>query len=169
MNEKYSSPRMVEKTLLGLSGEFLVAAKLCLMGYVANLTLKNYPGVDVFVHNPRSGKTVSIQVKTALEGGKYPFIVANASYEDLARTLEEKIRIPHVLVYIPQDRSLKRVRFFVVPPEDVKRIAINTFEEYWKRARLAGRKLDPKAKHVIALPLEELKSYEDRWDLLGLE
>jgi hypothetical protein len=52
------------KTLTSLAGEYLVAAQLCMQGFGATLTLKNYPGVDVFAHNPENGKRCGIQVKT---------------------------------------------------------------------------------------------------------
>jgi hypothetical protein len=41
-----------------------VAGQLCLRGYLASLTLKNYPKVDIFVQNPKNGKQTTLQVKT---------------------------------------------------------------------------------------------------------
>jgi hypothetical protein len=42
----------IDNTLTALAGEFLVAGHLCLRGFVASLTLKNYPAVDIFCLNP---------------------------------------------------------------------------------------------------------------------
>lgn len=53
----------LDKTLTALAGEYLVAGQLCLRGYVASLTLKNYPGVDIFCLNPSNGRQVAVQVK----------------------------------------------------------------------------------------------------------
>ena len=61
----------IDKTLTALAGEFLVAGNLCLRGYMASLTLKNYPKVDIFCLNPKNGKQVAIQVKTKRGGKDY--------------------------------------------------------------------------------------------------
>jgi hypothetical protein len=61
----------LEKTLTALAGEFLVAGHLYLKGFVASLTLKNYPGVDISGLNPDNGKQVAIQVKTIRGGRSY--------------------------------------------------------------------------------------------------
>ena len=50
--------------MTGLAGEYLVAGMMNLKGWVASLSLKNYPGVDIFGLNPENGKTVNIQVKS---------------------------------------------------------------------------------------------------------
>ena len=54
----------LSKTLTAMAGEFYVAAELCRRGYVAGLTMKNFPKVDIFALNPATGRQVAIQVKT---------------------------------------------------------------------------------------------------------
>ena len=61
----------IKKLLAGLAGEYLVAAHLCLQGYVPSLTFKNYPQVDIFYTNPKNGKNGAVQVKTIRGGKKY--------------------------------------------------------------------------------------------------
>jgi hypothetical protein len=56
-------PKHLRDTLTSLAGEHAVVAKLCLNNYVASMMLKNFPGVDVFYQNPKSGKKGSLQVK----------------------------------------------------------------------------------------------------------
>lgn len=159
------------KRLLDLAGEFSVASQLCLRGFLANLTLKNYPNVDLFVYNPRTGKTTTIQVKTTLQKNlspaheAYPFIITRANHESLDDKLNEEIKSTHIFVYVLTDRS--SVKFFIVPPEDVKSLAKKTLERW-----LAGSKHRKtlvelkKREQVVALALVDLEPYEDRWDLL---
>lgn len=71
----------LNKTLTALAGEFFVAGQLCLQGYVASLTLKNYPSVDIFCLNPETGKQVAIQVKTK-RGGREYFVPENINESD---------------------------------------------------------------------------------------
>ena len=61
----------LNKTLTGLAGEFSVAAKLCLQGFVASLTFKNYPGVDIFCFDPATNRLARVQVKTITGGVDY--------------------------------------------------------------------------------------------------
>ncbi len=61
MNEDL--PKHLRDTLTSLAGEHAVVAELCLHNYVASMTLKNFPGVDVFYQNPKTGKKGSLQVK----------------------------------------------------------------------------------------------------------
>jgi len=68
----------LDKTLTALAGEFSVAAQLCLRGFVASLTLKNYPEVDIFVFNPADQRHATIEVKT-IKGGKDYFLPEHIS------------------------------------------------------------------------------------------
>lgn len=50
----------LKKHLIGLTGEYHVAGMMSLKGWVASLTLKNYPFVDIFGLNPITDQTVNI-------------------------------------------------------------------------------------------------------------
>jgi len=58
----------MEKGIIGVSGEYFVAAELSQRGYVATLTLKNTPKVDILATNLETGKYFNIQVKTMSVG-----------------------------------------------------------------------------------------------------
>jgi len=106
----------IDKTLTALAGEFLVAGYLCLKGYVASLTLKNYPKVDIFCLNPKNQKQVAIQVKTKRGGNQY-YVPENVDEHDQ----------PYVFVYInPNDT----VEYYVVPSRDVARLSTMQREKY---------------------------------------
>lgn len=48
--------KKIEKHLIGLTGEYFVAGMMSLNGWVASLTLKNYPSVDIFGLDPETKK-----------------------------------------------------------------------------------------------------------------
>jgi len=50
--------------LVGIAGEYFVAAELSRRGFVASLTLKNTAGFDILVIDPVSNRSVTVQVKT---------------------------------------------------------------------------------------------------------
>ncbi len=43
-----SKKSQISKMMTGLAGEYMVAAKMNLRGWIANLTLKSFPGIDIF-------------------------------------------------------------------------------------------------------------------------
>jgi len=53
-----------KKGIIGVSGEFFVAAELSQRGIVATMTLKNTPYIDILATNLEKGKSANIQVKT---------------------------------------------------------------------------------------------------------
>ena len=50
--------------ITGVAGEYFVAAELSRRGWIATLTLKNTPNIDVIATTPDGLRTVNIQVKT---------------------------------------------------------------------------------------------------------
>ena len=142
--------RQQEKILLSLSGEFAVASYLCLQGYVANLTLKNFPGVDIFVFNPRNKSNGAIQVKTIL-GGKDYFLPENINDADP----------PFVFVSFKTKDSLPE--FFVVP---AKRVAeLSDWElKTWLEGHPNAKKEQPRM-----ISLSTIREFKGQWQNLGLD
>ena len=50
--------------LVGVSGEYFVAAELSRLGYVASVTLRNTRGIDILAANADATRSVGIQVKS---------------------------------------------------------------------------------------------------------
>jgi hypothetical protein len=161
--------RQLGKTLTALAGEFLVAGQLCLRGYVASLTLKNYPGVDIFALNPRTNKQVAIQVKATRVShlgssnpgrpGAYP----QGAYF-VPESVGEHPDRPFVFVAIAPENQ---VEFFVVPAASVAEISERERQKYLDWARAQGRTVSEIQPRMISR--EALVSFKDRWELLGLE
>ena len=58
----------LENTLVGVAGEYFVAAELTRRGYLASITLRNSRGIDIIASNSDGNRSVSIQVKTNNSG-----------------------------------------------------------------------------------------------------
>lgn len=54
----------MKKGIIGVAGEYFVAAELSQLGIITTLTLKNTPSIDILATNLENGKFVNIQVKT---------------------------------------------------------------------------------------------------------
>ena len=140
----------LDRDLIGLSGEFAVASYLCLKGYVANLTLKNYPKVDIFALNPLNNRPTAIQVKTTL-GSKEYFVPKNISEGDP----------PFVFVYL--DTRNSSPQFFVVPAKLVAEISKREMDLYHE----THPNVKPNQPSMISL--SGISEFKNHWENLGLD
>jgi GrpB-like predicted nucleotidyltransferase (UPF0157 family) len=145
-----------EKTLTALAGEYLTAARLCLMGYMAVPTFKNFPGVDILAYNIATGRQFSLQVKTISESGSFIF----GTYPLPKHKLDDK-RIT-VWAHI-RDKAKGEVDFFIAPFGKVARMA-QTIHKRWYREKPQTRKLEGGLVNIIGS--NDLKEFKDKWELL---
>jgi hypothetical protein len=71
MSEPGSKSDRGNTTRTGIAGEFFVAAELSRRGWIATLTAKNTPDVDVLASRPTGDVHARIQVKTRTPAYKY--------------------------------------------------------------------------------------------------
>ena len=64
--------------ITGVSGEYFAAAELSRRGWIAVLTLKNTPNIDLIATTPDGKRTVNIQVKTRSVGNRQGWILSKA-------------------------------------------------------------------------------------------
>ncbi len=138
-----------EKIITGLAGEFLVAGHLSLKGYVASLTIKNYPEVDIFCLNPQNGKQCTIQVKTK-RGGRLYYVPEKVDDSET----------PFVFVYINKDDSYD---FFIISAKDVAFLSAKQRQYYIESHP------NVKKQQSRMLSVESIQPYKNQWDLLGLK
>jgi hypothetical protein len=153
------------KVLTALAGEFMVAGQICLRGYVASLTLKNYPGVDIFALNAKTDKQIAVQVKAANLAAP-PSGTASAYPPGdyfVPETVDEHPDRPFVFVAI---RPGFEVEYFVVPGYEVAAISEAERQQYFEHVRSKGRVVKESQPRMISLA--SLQPFKDRWDLLGL-
>jgi hypothetical protein len=136
----------IEKQITQMFGEFSVAAQLCLKGYLATLTWKNYPKVDVFCLNPRNGRQVEIQIKTTR--ARQMWLPENIADNDPV----------FVLVHLGEET----VEYYVLPPRKVREISDKGLKE-WLRGHPKAKKEQPRM-----ISFRQIGGYRDRWDYLRL-
>lgn len=61
--------------ITGISGEYFVAAELSRRGWIAAMTLKNTPNIDVIATTPDGSRNLNIQVKTRSIGNRQGWIL----------------------------------------------------------------------------------------------
>ena len=144
----------ISKLMTGLAGEYMVAARMNLRGWVANLTLKNYPGVDIFGFNPQTGKSVGIQVKSCWDTSF--FVSVKHSERGI---MDKKIQGPYVFVHM---ESVDEASFYILSKSEFIDIVNTTDDAYFFKPRTKPIKPD----YPIALSLKDLKPFKDNWDSL---
>ncbi len=129
-----------EHQLTGMAGEFLVAGKLFKMGLQVSVTLGNAKAIDLFAHNPETGKNFNIQVKTLRK--------ANCFDLDANKIEEEYI---YVFVILDGNDPVENERYFLVDGNNLKK----------KKNIFFGASLKSSRTTVNIGPLKE---YENKWE-----
>lgn len=144
----------LDKHLIGLTGEYFVAGMMSLKGWVASLTLKNYPSVDIFGLNPDNQQTINIQVKTTKNNSSYQIGLTRLQRD----VINERITCPYVFVHIDKKNN---IRYFILSRLELIELIIRTDDEYFNRPRVKAL-----TNYPIAISLKDLVDYEDKWDNL---
>jgi len=143
-------------TLVGVSGEYFVAAELSRRGYVASITLRNTRGVDILATNSKASKHLSIQVKTNTSG-KRNWMLSEKSEADTAES--------HFFVFVNLTKCGTLPEYFVVPCKVVADFIYKDHRRWLKEKGRQGKKHN-------ATPMRQFRNpddkYRDNWKQLGL-
>ncbi|MDM8000374.1 MAG: hypothetical protein QUS33_10320 [Dehalococcoidia bacterium] len=146
-----------EKMLTGLAGEYLTAARLCMMGYMAALTFKSFPGVDILAYSPTDGRCIALQVKTmskagSINLGKYP--IPN-----------DKLKDKRITVWVHVTDSTKGEADFYVSTFGQAASIAQRGHERWYKEKPETRTLEGNMVNITN-PGVDLGRFKDNWKLL---
>ena len=143
-------------TLVGVSGEYFVAAELSRRGYIASITLRNTRGIDVLAANADASKSVGIEVKTN-----------NTKKKDwmLGEKAEEACSDSHFYVFVNLSDAGSAPEFHVVPSKDVADY-VSMDHKKWKDS--LDRHGKPHGPSGIRKFRDPLGKYLGKWESLGL-
>ena len=142
----------LDKHLIGLTGEYLVAGMMSMKGWVASMTLKNYPSIDIFGLNPQTDNTVNIQVKTTKNKKDFQVGLTRQQRDIIL----DKISCPYVFVHID---LIENVRYFILSREELIDLIELKDDEYFNRPRKTPLKNYPISVHV-----KDLVHFENNWN-----
>ena len=143
--------------LIGVSGEYFVAAELSRRGYVASVTLRNTRGIDIIASNEEGSKTVNIQVKTKR------FKLKDWMMNKKAESIKDKNMF---YVFVSLKEEDKKPDYHICPSIEVAK-SVSKGHKKWLKTPGRGGKM-----HVdtsIRAWGDPDNKYLDRWDLLGLD
>lgn len=142
--------------LVGVSGEYFVAAELSRRGYVASITLRNTRGIDILATNADATRSVSIQVKTN-HGKNKDWILNQKAEAYQSKTL--------FYVFVNLKGSNQRPDYHVVPCKVVADYIKRNHRAWLEKPNRTGK---PHRDQNIRKFQDPANKYRDRWDLLGL-
>ena len=145
----------LEPNLVGVTGEYYVAAELSRRGNIASITLRNSRGIDIVASSADASRSITIQVKTNSDG---------SSNWVLNKKSEEFYSDSHFYVFVSLPTSIgSSPSFHVVPSETVAQtITIN--HQNW----LSGTKRDgsPRTDSPMRKFRDPKDEFKDKWDSL---
>lgn len=142
--------------LVGVSGEYFVAAELSRRGYVATVTLRNTRGIDILATDAGATRSAGIQVKTN-RGKKKSWMLDQKAEGYQSKTL--------FYVFVNLNGSNQRPDYHVVPSKLVASYVTRTHQEWLAKPNRAGK---PHRDQSIRQFKDTANKYRDRWDLLAL-
>ncbi len=152
----------MDKSLIGITGEFYVLAQLAHRGLVASLTLANTKGVDILVSNPQFDHLLRVEVKTtdrpsrkATLFGPEPFFSwpMSQKHEHVADT-----RLFYCFIHLQAVDRLPR--FFIVPGLYVAEY-VREQHRYWVRTRT--REAARTTMRLFRIPISDPQGFEGNW------
>jgi hypothetical protein len=146
----------IPTTLVGVAGEYFVAAELTRRGYVASITLRNTRGVDILATNEAASRHVSIQVKTNTTGRRGWML------NEKSETVTSE---SHFYVFVNLTDCGTMPEYFIVPCKVVADF-IYTDHRQWLAAK--GRQGQQRKDTPMRRYQDPEGKYRDNWGLLGL-
>ena len=125
-----------DRGMTGLSGELFVAAELLKRGLQTSITFGNAKQIDLLAHNPRTGQTFTIQVKSLRYKNYFPI---------------REISAIHTYVFVILNEPGKAVQYFIASG---KHLSSDPVKYAYK---------DPKGFH--ALDPNSLIELENNWEV----
>jgi hypothetical protein len=141
----------------GTAGEYFVAAELSMRGWLATVTIKDAPGIDVLVTDPARGRTAAIQGKTTSK--------ANGRF-----VLKPKDEVPPApwanewYVFVALKEIGARADFYVVPRAVVADAVYSDHQEWLLKPDAKGRTRKPSS--TRDMQAVHLAGYREAWHLL---
>ena len=142
--------------LAGVAGEYFVAAELSRRGFIASITMRNSPGIDILATDMRAKRTVTIQCKTSRSSTKGWIL------SDKAEGFTPK---NHFYVFVRLGAATDRPTYHVVPAKIVAKYVTSRHQAWLKGKKPNGGQRKDSAMRKFR---DEENKYLGKWDLLGL-
>jgi hypothetical protein len=138
--------RAMDAQLTGMAGEFLTAGKLFKLGFQVSVTLGNAKAIDLFVRNPKTKRTFTVQVKALRGRNCFPMH-------------RERLDRDCIYVFVILNSPQQNEDYYIVNGGMILDDIDYFFGTSYSRAKPSS---------VPAINLGPLKQYRDNWQIFDL-
>jgi hypothetical protein len=142
--------------LTGVAGEYFVAAELSRRGYIASITMRNSPGIDILATTLKAKRAVTIQCKTSTSSTK-GWILSNKAEVFTPKN--------HFYVFVRLGEKDDHPSYHIVPSKVVAKYVKTRHSAWLKGKKPNGGKRKDSAMRKFR---DEDNKYRGMWDLLDL-
>lgn len=160
----------IRKEFKGNVGLFLVCAELSKKNLIAMPTSRNTKGYDVIVLNPKTNKSVGLQVKCT---DRKEFPIMSTYWRDYEQKIEEKILSDFVFVDISHP---EKANYFILSKREVKDVLKSSIEKYLHRyqqkrnltlQQLFEKEIaEKKKRNLWVIGLNAIEEFKDKWETI---
>lgn len=145
--------------ITGVAGEYFVAAELSRQGWIAAMTIKNTPNIDVIATTPDGNRTLNIQVKTRSIANRQGWIL-NKGIETLVPS--DNFYIAFVdLIGIDEKPD-----YFLIPRNLFAKWSVKRYQDWMKTPGRSGRAhVDNPIRTFDKPQFKEFEQYHNNWEI----
>lgn len=141
-----------EKYNMSLAGEFFVAAQLQRLGINASITYGNAKGADVIAISQKTGKAITIEVKTSKKK-RWP----------VGNRVPASSNKPWVFVHLPEDPE-EGPDFYILLQKDIHKALSFIEKSYMESYKKKHGEEYGTRRGVAALNQEQAIKFKNKWD-----
>jgi len=147
---------MVDKGLIGVTGEYFVAAELSNRGYIASITLRNTKGIDILASNVDTSRYVGVQVKTT---------TVNKKEWTLGKKAENYFEKELFYIFVKLKADNVKPDYHIVPSKTVAEYVKKDYDKWFNTLGKNGQEHNP----TTMRKFRDLNDkYLEKWELLEL-
>lgn len=147
------------KNIVGVAGEYFVAAELSRRGVIATITLKNTPNIDVIATTIDGSKTVNIQVKTK----------QNPQGWRLDKSDEVKTTATNSFVVFVDLHRSDKVDYYIIPKNILAEAIAKDHQKWLTTPGKKGQPHTDTSMRAFDPPrFPQFEEYKNNWNILSL-
>jgi len=151
--------RRAINNITGVAGEYFVAAELSRRGWIAAMTIKNTPNIDVMATTPDGKRTLNIQVKTRSIGNRQGWIMSKGI---------EKIMPGNnfYIAFVDLVGHGEKPDYFLIPKNVFARWSAKRHKEWFSSPGRSGHiRVDNPIRTFDKPTFEIFEKYHNNWDI----
>ncbi|HVP48543.1 MAG TPA: hypothetical protein VMT32_18235 [Bryobacteraceae bacterium] len=146
--------------ITGVAGEYFTAAELSRRGWIAVLTLKNTPNIDLIATTPDGKRTVNIQVKTRSVRNRYGWV--------FSKNIESTVRGDNFYLVLVDLQGIDLKPDYYIIPKNLFARWIKKQHREWLATpgRKGHKRVDNPIRSFDKPRFHEFEKYRNNWDSL---